>query len=430
MDHIGERFAGVDWATDAHAVCVVDAAGRGARRVRRRAHRRPGWPSCAGAWMRRGAAGRDRAARRAGGRGAARRRLRGRCGLQPGGQGAAGALWRRGQQMRPRRRLRAGGTACATDGHRWAALEPDSPATVSLRAHVRTRKDLVTARVAAANQLRAHLRVTFPAAVGLFSRIDSAISLRFLQRFPSVARARWLSPKRLSAWLGANHYSGRNSAEELHRRLTAAAPGIDGEDHSSVTLAYVAVPRDHRGPDQRTRQPHRGTARRPPRRPDLQVPAQSRNHPSRHPARGDRRLPSQIPRPRIPRSPRRSHTLHPILGTPPQRRLQMGLRQTPARRPLRLRRRQPTRQRLGPSTATNNSEPTANATPTPNASSPEAGPTSSGESGKTTPPTTPPDTEPTNTSAPTQVRHRATHGPLGPRPRPYGPSSLPIRSAS
>ena len=128
-----------------------------------------------------------------------------------------------------------------TDGHRWAALEPDSPATVALRAHVRTRKDLVTARVAAANQLRAHLRVTFPAAVGLFSRIDSAISLRFLQRFPSVARARWLSPKRLSAWLGANRYSGRSSAEQLHERLTAAAPGIDSDDHSSVTLAYVAV---------------------------------------------------------------------------------------------------------------------------------------------------------------------------------------------
>ena len=28
-----------------------------------------------------------------------------------------------------------------TDGHRWASLQPDSPATVTLRSHVRTRKD-------------------------------------------------------------------------------------------------------------------------------------------------------------------------------------------------------------------------------------------------------------------------------------------------
>ena len=27
MDYLTERFAGVDWATDAHAVCVVDDRG-------------------------------------------------------------------------------------------------------------------------------------------------------------------------------------------------------------------------------------------------------------------------------------------------------------------------------------------------------------------------------------------------------------------
>ena len=240
MDHIGERFAGVDWATDAHAVCVVDAAGAvlaefdvehtavglaelcrrlDAASVRRVAIERPDGPVVeellAGGFEVVVVSSR------------AVKALRVR-------YGAAGNKCDRGDAYVLADCLR-------TDGHRWAALEPDSPATVSLRAHVRTRKDLVTARVAAANQLRAHLRVTFPAAVGLFSRIDSAISLRFLQRFPSVARARWLSPKRLSAWLGANRYSGRSSAEQLHERLTAAAPGIDGDDHSSVTLAYVAV---------------------------------------------------------------------------------------------------------------------------------------------------------------------------------------------
>ena len=50
-----------------------------------------------------------------------------------------------------------------TDGHRWRSLKVDSPATVTLRSHVRARKDLVEHRVAVANQLRAHLRSCSPA---------------------------------------------------------------------------------------------------------------------------------------------------------------------------------------------------------------------------------------------------------------------------
>jgi len=130
-----------------------------------------------------------------------------------------------------------------TDGHRWASLKPDTPATVTLRSHVRARKDLVEARVAACNQLRAHLRVVFPGAVGLFAHLDSAISLRFLERFPSATRAAWLSEKRLGAWLRANGYSGRTHPAELYRRIATAPRGHDDDDDTSATvaLAFVAV---------------------------------------------------------------------------------------------------------------------------------------------------------------------------------------------
>ena len=57
----------------------------------------------------------------------------------------------------------------------------DTPATLTLRAAVRARKDLVATRVATANQLRAHLLLVFPGAVGLFRDLDSDISLRFLE---------------------------------------------------------------------------------------------------------------------------------------------------------------------------------------------------------------------------------------------------------
>ena len=50
---------------------------------------------------------------------------------------------------------------------------------------MRARRDLVAHRVAACNQLRAHLAVAFPAAVGLFYELDSPISLAFLARFGS-----------------------------------------------------------------------------------------------------------------------------------------------------------------------------------------------------------------------------------------------------
>lgn len=53
-----------------------------------------------------------------------------------------------------------------TDRPRLIPLRPDTARTVAMRSLVRARTDLVETRVALCNQLRAHLRVVFPAAVG------------------------------------------------------------------------------------------------------------------------------------------------------------------------------------------------------------------------------------------------------------------------
>ena len=58
--------------------------------------------------------------------------------------------------------LRAGRHVLRTDRAPAAAADPDSEATVTLRMTVRARQDLVAARVAMANQLRAHLQTTLP----------------------------------------------------------------------------------------------------------------------------------------------------------------------------------------------------------------------------------------------------------------------------
>jgi transposase len=131
-----------------------------------------------------------------------------------------------------------------TDRARLRPLQPDSPSTLILRATVRARRDLVAHRVAVCNQLRAHLHIAFPGAVGLFAELDSPISLAFLTRFDCQDRADWLSPKRLAAWLAAAGYCGRKDPSILYERLTAAPRGATGEHGATLahtTRAFLTV---------------------------------------------------------------------------------------------------------------------------------------------------------------------------------------------
>jgi transposase len=131
-----------------------------------------------------------------------------------------------------------------TDARRLRPMERDSDQTTALRSTVRARRDLVGHRVAAANQLRAHLEIVFPAAAGLFADIDSAITLAFLGRFTTQEQADWLSPLRLAAWLKSVGYSGKTDPAVLHARLLAAPRGQAGPHASAlagVTAALVTV---------------------------------------------------------------------------------------------------------------------------------------------------------------------------------------------
>jgi hypothetical protein len=136
---------------------------------------------------------------------------------------------------------------CAPDRRRLQPLVRDSEATTALRSLVRARRDLVTHRVAVANQLRAHLQTAFPAGACLFADLDSAISLRFLERFPTQDKADWLSPKRLAGWLRSVGYTGRTDPAVLHDRLVTAPRGVVGapaQVHAATTTttaSFVAV---------------------------------------------------------------------------------------------------------------------------------------------------------------------------------------------
>ena len=131
-----------------------------------------------------------------------------------------------------------------TDRARLRPLVPDTPATTSLRATCRARRDLIAHRVAVANQLREHLKRVFPGALGLFEDLDSMISLKFLIRFDCQDRADWLTPTRLGTWLKSVRYTGRTTPGALHDRLTAAPRGVTGTEcaaHVAITRALVAT---------------------------------------------------------------------------------------------------------------------------------------------------------------------------------------------
>jgi transposase len=132
-----------------------------------------------------------------------------------------------------------------TDSHRFPALARSSDETTALRALVRNREDLVEARVALANQLRAQLDAFWPGAKRIFADVDSPIALAFLDRYPSPHDARGLGQKRLSGFLARHRYCGRRPATDLLERLRSAPAAVTGEleidARRSVVVGLVAA---------------------------------------------------------------------------------------------------------------------------------------------------------------------------------------------
>jgi transposase len=126
-----------------------------------------------------------------------------------------------------------------TDHHRFPALAACGDETLALRALVRAREDLVGARVALANQLRAQLDAAWPGAARIFNELDSPIALAFIARYPSYADARGLGPKRLHAFLARHTYSGRKTPEQLLTRLRSAPTPALGEHETDARRSSV-----------------------------------------------------------------------------------------------------------------------------------------------------------------------------------------------
>jgi transposase len=116
-----------------------------------------------------------------------------------------------------------------TDGHRFKPLSPQGDEIRALRTLVRGRDDLVATRVQLANQLRSLLESFWPGAGVVFADVDSPIALAFIERYPTAESAARLGPKRMAAFCAQHAYCGRRSPEELLQRLHEAPAPVCGE---------------------------------------------------------------------------------------------------------------------------------------------------------------------------------------------------------
>lgn len=236
-------FAGIDWASQAHVLCVIDAAGAVKLRLE----------------IAHSAEGIERLIRQ----------LKSFKGIAVAIERPSGllvdALVEAGLPVVPihpnvlkasRSRYRGAGKSdpgdaymladlLRTDGHRFRPLEPQSDEIRALRALVRTRHDLVDSRVALANQLRSLLESFWPGAAEIFADIDSPIALAFVARYPTPQSAARLGEKRLAAFLAQHAYCGRRPVAALLERLQAAATGhaeeLEAEAKGELVRSLAAV---------------------------------------------------------------------------------------------------------------------------------------------------------------------------------------------
>jgi transposase len=240
-------FCGIDWASERHAVCVLDAAGTtiSAFEV---THTADGFDQLIVRLCRLGdPAGLPVAIERPDGR-LVDRLLEAGHPVVPVQSNAIKA-WRDAEVLSGAKNDPGDAHLIAEylrlRRHRLRVLQPFSAETRALRAVVRTREDLVAQRVAASNQLGACLEAFWPGAKAIFADVGSEIALGFLARYPTPESATHLGEARMAAFCTKHGYCGRRPAAELLARLRAAPAGLTGtvevDARRDAVLAMVRV---------------------------------------------------------------------------------------------------------------------------------------------------------------------------------------------
>jgi transposase len=220
-------FTGIDWATETHAVCVMEAGGKIAAQFTIE-HSADGITALLRRLARYGDPGSlPVAIERPDGR-LVDLLLEAGHPVVPVKPNAI-KTWREGEVLSGAK-SDAGDAAVIAEylrlrAHKLRVAAPYSDQTRALRTIVRSRGDLVQMRVAATNQLSAVLDAHWPGARAIFADVESPISLEFLTRYPTPAAAAHLGEQRMAAFCVKHGYSGRRRPAELLARLRSAPAG-------------------------------------------------------------------------------------------------------------------------------------------------------------------------------------------------------------
>jgi transposase len=94
-----------------------------------------------------------------------------------------------------------------TDQNRFSLWPPDSPITRQMRSAVRMILHLTKENVRNKNRLRAILLRYYPAALNMFTHLDSPVLLAFIQEFPDPIAASRLNFEEFCSFMRSHHHS-------------------------------------------------------------------------------------------------------------------------------------------------------------------------------------------------------------------------------
>ena len=239
-------YVGIDWASDEHAICIIEASGRVVDRFSI-THSAEGFERLVGRLARHAEPGSlPVAIERPDGRLVDR--------LLEAGHPVVAV---KTTAIKAWREAEVGSGAKSDPGDakviadylrlRFEALRPLRPfseETRALRAVVRSRTDWSTPGWRRPTSCVRPWPPPGPGPAELFADVASEIGLAFLERYPTAASATRLGEARMAGFLRKHGYSGRRSPAELLGRLRAAPAGLaDGPESEARRDAILAMVR-------------------------------------------------------------------------------------------------------------------------------------------------------------------------------------------
>ena len=108
-----------------------------------------------------------------------------------------------------------------------------SPAVEELKHLTRAYDQLKKRQISTANQLIQVLKNYYPAAIGLFTRVQGPVALAFWEAFPTPEAVQALSQESLATFLKQQGYTHPKRVPKLYRHLQKPSP------HARVSAGYV-----------------------------------------------------------------------------------------------------------------------------------------------------------------------------------------------